>query len=92
MRTSGEGIRTPLSKSLTRSARAPLHVTVNAQWLSDLFADGKERVQRHQGILQDHGDLTAAYVLHLTLGLGQKVLPAKPDFAPHNACRGREQA
>ena len=49
---------------------------VQAQALSHLLADLVDRVQAGHGVLEDHGDIVAAHVLHLRLGHVEQVVPA----------------
>jgi hypothetical protein len=63
------GRRDRLFKAIEQT-RAP-HAPVHPQGLGNLFADGKERIERHHRVLQNHGDVAASNPLHLTVGLAQ---------------------
>jgi hypothetical protein len=71
------------------TAQAPMQ----AQRLGNLHADGKGRVERGHGVLQDHGDLCPAHLAHVLGAHPQQILAIKANFPAHNAAtRLREQA
>ncbi len=49
------------------------HAAVHPEHLGDLEADRVDRVQGRERVLEDHGDLLAALVLHLALGQREQV-------------------
>ena len=59
----------------------PRHALVDADDVLDLVADLEHGVERGQRVLEHHGDLAAAEVLHLLVALGQEVLAAVADLA-----------
>src|SRR3989454_1163785 len=65
---------------------------VDANRLRHLIADGKERVQRHHRVLEDHRDALAADPPYLAVGLLKQVLALEADLARYDARRGREQS
>ena len=61
---------------------------VKAQALAQLATDGVDRVQRGHGVLEDHGDVVAADLLHLSFGHLEQRLAAVADVAALDASRG----
>ena len=68
------------------------HVLVNHEHLGDLLLDGEHRVQGGHGLLEDHGDLVAADLVHLLHGdLGQ-VPAVEQDLAAVDIAVAVQQA
>ncbi len=59
----------------------PLHPLVGFEDLGDLKADGVDRVERGHRFLEDHGDVLAPDLAHVSLGLLQEVLAFEDDLA-----------
>jgi hypothetical protein len=60
------------------------------QWLGDLVPDGEDRIERGQRVLEDHGDLPAAYPAPVALGHPQQVAPVQGHRAGDPGRRGVE--
>src|SRR5262245_57412694 len=60
---------------------------VDLERLDQLVADGKYRIQRSLGVLENHRDTTPPYLSHLVLALVEQVLPLQQDFALHDTRR-----
>ena len=57
------------------------HALVDHQRLGDLTADGKDRVQARHRLLEDHGDLVAADLVHFVHGQLGQILTVEEDLA-----------
>ena len=66
-----------------------VHARMNFQGLHDLLSNGKNRVERGHGLLEDHGDFAAANLSHFIFALFQQVLPFKEDLAAYDFSRRR---
>ncbi len=87
------GMRTRSSRrtglGLGRRAR---QAAVVDQRLGDLEADGEHRIEARHRLLEDHGDLVAAHVLHARLGQRQQIAPRQHDAAFDAAVLLRDRA
>jgi hypothetical protein len=63
---------------------------IGGHWFAHLHANGEHRIEGAHGVLQDHGDLTAPDVLHLSLALGQEILTVE-EYLPVHDARGRSR-
>src|ERR1035438_8710452 len=70
--------------------RAALGV-VRAQDFGDLLADGEDRVEGEQRILEDDGDLRAAGRLQRAFGQGEQVASAQEDLSADAVLGGRQE-
>ena len=57
---------------------------MNLQGFADLTLHGEHRVQGGHGLLEDHGDLVAADVVHLLVGAVENVFAVEGDAAAFN--------
>ena len=57
------------------------HLAMDADRLRDLVADLEDRVERRHRLLEDHGDVVAAHLAHLSLGKRGEVSSLETDFA-----------
>src|SRR5579864_2978782 len=62
-------------------------LVVGVHRLVDLITDAEHRVQRAQGVLEDHGDVATADVPELLLGQLEEVAPLEHDLAVHHLAR-----
>src|SRR5262245_60510805 len=88
-RRDADGAEQVLHARPQRPAPEPL---VEEGGLGDLPEDGEERVQRRHGVLEDHGDPTAANPAQLALTLSGQVLALEDDAAAHDAARPWQEA
>ena len=66
-----------------------VQIRVQHQRFHDLFSHGKYRVQGSHGLLEDHGDLSAADLAHLILAFLQQIFSLIQDLAAHDFSRRR---
>ena len=76
----------------TPPRRVAADLRVRPDRLDHLRVDAQQRVQRHHGVLEDHGDARSAQPPELGLAGGQKVPAVEDDPARGNAARLVDQA
>ena len=68
-----------------------VHALMDHERLGDLTADGEDRVQARHRLLEDHGDLVAADLVHFVHGQLGQILTVEEDLAGVNIAVAVEQ-
>ena len=68
-----------------------VHALMDHERLGDLPADGEDRVQARHRLLEDHGDLVAADLVHFVHGQLGQILTVEEDLAGVNIAVAVEQ-
>ena len=62
-----------------------VHPQMDEQRLLDLLADLHDRIERGHRLLEDHGNVAAAYLAHLLVRKGKQVTALEQHAAPGDA-------
>src|SRR6185369_10584537 len=64
---------------------------METQCFGNLFADGKDRIERGHWILKDHGDIVAAHLAHFGVGKLEQILAVKKYLAVYDLSGRRDK-